>query len=244
MYAFKLRYLASIFVNAESIVPNNKYLPNLLEQFSTDDFQLITVQEPTTQGAKPRIGFISPEQGFQFILGSSRFDFAKLPINQDGSNLGDFSTFCTLASQKLSNAAHALNLTPSRLAVVQEGMLEPQSEEDYNKLVKKIFVFPPSYQESLPFEWSWKAVNKVARTFGDIEEPTNTAATISRVAGFISNQREPEIPFDRIRVDLDINTYPENIIPRFSPPNIEEFFKNAVTWHSALYKEIEEFITN
>jgi hypothetical protein len=48
--------------------------------------------------------------------------------------------------------------------------------------------------------------------------------------------------YDRIRLDLDINTHAENTTPRFSSTEIEAFFAAYPVWYKHLKDEIETFI--
>jgi hypothetical protein len=52
----------------------------------------------------------------------------------------------------------------------------------------------------------------------------------------------PLIPFDRIRVDFDINTSQDNIIDRFEENHIREFFDISSKWHADFSLEIVSFI--
>ena len=102
---------------------------------------------------------------------------------------------------------------------------------------------PETFTDSPPFEWDYRVASVIERVFGNTTEPTNTVATIKRLAGRVTvADRVEEVDFDRIKVDLDINTSPKNEIERFDENAVDAFFRETFVWQDAFEKEIQTFL--
>ena len=245
MYGLKTRYLASAFVDAESITPSAENIAGL--QGSLDDNKLIptSVREQTPKGPVPRIAFSDSNGEWLLALLSNRFDLTHFGTLPDGSNLGEFSDFCREATAKLTTSLNYFKRRARRLATVQEGLLPDMSKKEMNKIASRLFELPTTYSKHLPFEWDWRAASHIERSFSDLTEPTNTIATIKRLTGTLpiaTGNGQGGQKFDRIRVDFDINTLPDDVTARFNESHIASFFEQAASWHDEFSAEIFSFI--
>jgi len=245
MYGLKVRYLASVFVDAGSITPTGENIAGL--QKALDDNKLIptSVREETPTGRVPRIAFATSNGEWLLALLGKRFDVSRFGNTPDGSNLGEFSNFCEEAAIKLITMLNYFKRKAHRLAAIQEGLLPDMPKKDMNKIAARLLNLPTTYSKNPPFEWDWRAASKVERSFSDIKESINTIATIRRVRGTLLVNKEDgqgKQSFDRVRVDFDINTVPTNVTARFDDSQIAEFFKQAILWHDELSSEIFSFI--
>jgi hypothetical protein len=245
MYDIPLRYLASVFVDAESVTTSAENVTGLLKALNDKTLLPVSVQEQSLTGSVPRIGLTTPDGEWQLALLGKRFDVTYFPNVQDKFDLVNFSNFCRIASAKLITALNFFQRKAHRLAAVQEGFLPEFSKEEMNGIADRLFKFPVFYSKNLPFEWDWRAAAVVERTFGGLKEPTNTIVTIKRWAGTMAKKEDGGIaqaPIDRIRADFDINTLPANIIGRFEEAHISSFFEEAGAWHENFSAEIFSFI--
>lgn len=246
MYDIKLRYLASVFLDADSITATAENIAHLVKAFNSSNLLPIGMQELAGASAIPRLAFASPEGDWQLRCSKNRFDLIHVPVSADGAKLGDFSLFCQEASSKLVTTLNYFQRKAHRLAAVQEGLLAEFPKEEMEEIPQRLFHLPSTFIQHAPFEWDWRAVGIVARTFGKVSEPTNTIAAVKRWRGMISRKLEGEImqsQLDRIRVDFDINTLPENAVARFGESPIVDFFKEASAWHEQLSAELFAFIS-
>ncbi len=246
MYDLKIRHLASVFVDAESITANAENITGLLKVLDDKTFLPVSVQELSLAGPVQRIGFTTPDGDWQLVLLGKRFDVTHLPISQEESKLGDFSSFCQAAGAKLIKSLSFFKRKAHRLAALQEGFLPDMPKDVTDKIVNRLFKFPALYSQSIPFEWDWRVASIVERAFGGLKEPTNTITAIKRWSGNLAKRENQEIayiPLDRIRVDLDINTSPTNVSARFEETHITGFFEEAGSWHENLSSEIFSFIS-
>src|SRR6266540_4204470 len=97
-YKAKIRYLASAFVDAESIAPSARHMTALLDAMNDDELIPIGVQEETSTGPVPRIAFTTSDRSTLFALSGRRFDYSRLSLEPEGSDLGEFGEFCLSAS--------------------------------------------------------------------------------------------------------------------------------------------------
>jgi hypothetical protein len=253
MYTIKLRYLASIFVDAASIAPSATNIAAVGRALRNKEFLPFAFQELSTlQAPSSRIGFRTPNGEWQLYLLHNRFDLSRHPIDLEGSNLGDFASFCQEAGTKLAGVMSRFRKRAHRLAAVQEGLLPEMSPTETEAITRRLFHFPATFIQTPPFEWDWRAASKIDRQIGQFTEQTNTLATIKKQHGnmmnygnITSNEEEDNnmpIPYNRIRVDLDINTSQENVIDRFEEDHVQEFFNVSPIWHAGFSAEISSFI--
>jgi hypothetical protein len=218
------------------------------ESFLPFAFQEIS----TSQGQASRIGFRTATGEWQLYLFHDRFNLSRHPIDPEGNNLGDFSLFCQEAGTKLAAILAVFRKRSHRLAVVQEGLLPEISASEAEAMLERLFHLPPTFIKNPPFEWDWRLASRIERQIIDLTEQTNTIATVKRQYGNIGRQGnimsdgdEDDnilIRLDRIRVDLDINTFQDNIIDRFEENHVRAFFDIASKWHADFSGEIASFI--
>ena len=253
MYATKIRYLASVFVDAGSITSNMQNMAEVFRVLGDESFLPFAFEEISiSQGQASRIGFRTANGEWQLYLLHDRFNLSRHPIDPEGYNLGDFSSFCQEAGTKLTAILSVFRKRSHRLAVVQEGLLPEMPVSESENVAKRLFHIPLTFIKTPPFEWDWRLASKIERQIVNLTEQTNTIATIKRQYGDIrqmgnimSNGEEDDSipsPFDRIRVDFDINTSQDNIIDRFEENHVREFFNISSKWHTDFSTEIVSFV--
>jgi len=245
MYDSKIRYLASAFVDAESVVPNATDALAFLKSLGNDKFLPFIINEVSATGQVPRLGFHTLDNTSQITLLGKRFNFIVSATNPEGADLGEFSDFCGQAKNILTVALNFFQRKAHRLAAVQEGFLKQMDSQEIDKISLRLFNFPHLYKESVPFEWDWRVASLVERQFAEIKEQTNTITTIKRIPShtidFSAGQTSQTLS-ERVRVDFDINTIPLNKIARFGEQEIYGFFDQVHTWHAELSSEIFSFV--
>lgn len=250
MYGLKLRNLASVFLDAQSITASSKEMSRLLEMLSDlnldVDFLPVSVTEARQEGPPvPRLAFMSHDQEWRLVLLGDRFNFSQDYVGEDSSldsgNVGTINDFLPKAAAVLAPLVSHFGRRGHRMAVVQEGFL-PNSSTDKEHIRSKLLQLPPLYQEHHPFEWNWRAVAAVDRSFGSQHETTNTITKVDRIAGSLSSSASRQIEFDMIRVDLDVNTEPSNVEARFSEDRIRDFLEASSQWHRDLEQETVRFL--
>lgn len=244
MYDIKLRYLATAFVDAQSIVPEPTENIRLQEALADDTLVAATVAEQeATGGLVERFAFRSAKEGLSLVLLGQRFDVSIGPIDRKGENMGDVRSFCARAAPLLTRALNHFQRRAHRLAIVQEGLLPALNEERLREIADRLLKLPPPFERSRPFEWIWRSASAIDRTFGTITESTNTIVTTKRISGTIGAPGVGEKEqFDRIQIDLDINTRPSNVMARFGDREVGAFFQSAPSWQAELQHEIATYL--
>lgn len=243
MYDLRIRYLASVFTDAGSVVATPALSHDLLEALDDDRLVPLTAFEDVSGTRTPRLSYHAPEEGWRLMLTSKRFDVSLHPLDASGSNFVPFSDFCEEASEKLCRMIEYFERRGHRLAGVREGLLPEMDEEELIAINRRLMLLPSPFAETPPFEWDWRAVSLVDRTFGGTTEPTNTIATAKRlIANLEEPNREPKT-FDRIRVDLDINTTPlHSVKARFGSSEVDSFFSAMPEWQEELGAGFHSFL--
>jgi len=244
VFGIKSRYLASVFVDADEIVPSGDLWKELIDLLEDEELQPNTLQEPTPVGKKPRISFKNSDGSIILVLTGQRFDFARRIVSEESMDLGDFAAFCAEASSKLSVLVRHFKKEGSRLAAAQEGFLREMTNEEMVEIASRLFKFPKFYEESSPFEWDWRLASLAQRAVAGSVEETNNITTLRRAASHLlvfPNGAEIK-QINGIRLDLDINTTGLNDTARFLSQHIESFFSDVVQWHDELSKEIMSLI--
>lgn len=241
MYDIKLRYLASVFLDAESITPQPDHITGLLRALQDDSFLPMAAAERVGTRNVRRIG-LTADGGWTLILARKRFDLSLLPTDERGENVGDFGAFCEAAGAKLSATLEHFGRRAHRVAAVREGLLREMADAEMDVIAQRLLNLPGTFGSNIPFEWDWRAASHVARSFAGLDEMTNTVITIKRVAGSLTTGEEEETDFDRIRVDIDVNTIPTNTTERFGGNEVMEFFSSVVEWQRLLEGEMIDFV--
>lgn len=244
MYGVKLRYLASAFLDADSITATPRIFSELLKIFESDRLLPVRAFEPSPEvGAVQRIGFQSQDHGLEIQLLGKRFNVLRVQISPDGKELGEFEAFCDEAAKKLSTLLAFFERKSHRLAAVKEGLLPEMPIAEMDRVAKILFNMSPFYAKHTPFEWDWRTVASSEREFAGLTEPIIAGTTLKRQSGTIlSGAKADPQSFDRIRADFDISTLNTKITPRFEEAQLQGFFESAVNWHSQLSGEISGFI--
>ena len=250
MFDIKLKYLASVFVDADSITHESKYITDLQKELKEEGFVPLQVFEGPGPGVtisshgivKPRIGFHNPDKGIHLVLQGTRFDYSKQPLLSSVKEMGEYSDFLKEASDKLNIAMDYFGRKAHRLAAIKEGFLPEMNSKKLNAICSNLLILSDTFSKLLPFEWDWRVASKIERTFGKCVEKTNTVVSIRRRQGKITVEENKEIDFDRINIVFDINTLPDDSRARFGSKEVNDFFDNINGWQKELEGEISAFL--
>lgn len=254
MFDAQVRYLATAFVDAESVRPNSEDIAKFISEFNFAEFVSVAVQEPSLAGQSRRIGFVSSDGSWQIFLLGQRFNVARLSSDPTGGDLGDFTEFCQTANKTLQFVLRHFGRRSHRLAAVQEGVMKNKSEEEIRAIAEKLLKLPEIFKKNPLSEWDWRCVGRTKHDVGGIEESFNEIVTIKRINVLKTESTEISIgvgtlPLTQvpsmtplIRLDLDINTTPENTSARFQDERMDDFFEKVITWHNELKNQISHLI--
>lgn len=244
----RLRYLASFFWDADSLIANPGDVSALLKELSPLNLLPITVTEPSMTGPVTRMAFQTLNSEIRIIAAGKRLDVFKLPTDFTGTNMGTLDDFVSNSAKYFEICLGYFRRKGNRLALVQEGVFSKLDEGELQAVCNRLFKLPDIYTDHSPFEWNWKNICKVPRTFNGKTENVNTHAHLSR-GNIILGSTSPTgltlsgTQLDAIRFEFDLNTPHDNPNLRFDVSDVISFLKNAVLWHLELSESISKFIT-
>ena len=237
MYGLHIKYLGSVFVDAEAIRANTKDVSELMKLLKDEELLPIQFQELSASGMIQRIGFQSSDGKRSLFLLGKKFNYEYVTVGDEGSDLGDFSNFCKDAGNKLNLLLKYFGRKAHRLAAIQEGYLPEKNSEDIEIIANRLLKLPNTFSEKFPFEWDWRCAYLIERSFSNKLEPTNT------IVKFRKRPKGPDnLSFGNIKVDLDINTTHFNTIARFGLKDVKKYFELSPSWHTTLSQEIDSYI--
>lgn len=242
MYTLKIRYLASVFLDAESLAPDPERISGFLEALNDEELLPVPALEKVGDSEVRRIAFSSTDTALRLVIGTNRINMSLHPTLPDGENMGELSEFLEHAAQKLGAVLGFLGRRVHRIATAQEGILPDMKKKDLERVGKRVLSLPPSLSNDPPFEWDWRIASGVDREFGGVKEVTNAVITLKRLAGSWGAGGEIEREFNSIRMDLDLNTSAKNTVDRFTPEHVMAFVRSSVDWHASLSTEILEWL--
>lgn len=236
------RYLARVFVDAQSMQPALERVPDLIKIIGRSVFpQVVTERRPGFPLAR-RLVLASPVGDWALAMLGDSFDVTASPVDEHGSNMGTWRDFVRHAGIVLSEAVTLSGRTPHRVAVVREGFLRAMPAEEYDGIARRLLMPPPSFKAAPLFEWDWRCARHDRLRVGETDETTNVLLAVRRQQGEMTFPDGRNVGLDRLRVELDVNTAPENTQARFQPPRIRAFFEAALDQHDALAEDLERHI--
>lgn len=245
MIDFKLKYQASIFLNAIDMGATPKNISDMLTDFSDKGFIPNVFQEINNLTPQPQNRFCmqSPNNEWRINIATTRIDIEKNPTDLKGANLGTETDFCKEAAIFFSRILKRFPRKSHRLAFVSRFLLREMSDEELNNIYNKLFNTPSLYKGNIPFEWNWRVVSHINKniTEGLSPESFNFVTSINRINGEIRNDNSVSL-IDRIDLSFDINSVPTKAEERFGIDEIESFLEKVTGWHDDLKSDIFSFI--
>ena len=243
MIDIKLRYQASIFVNAEDIEPSPEVTTDLINIFSDRKLIPNTFQELSRSSPNmlTRLRLSDTKNEWNIVFLTNRIDINKNPTDSKGSNIGELSDFCLDANSFFERILTKFNKPANRLVLDTSVMLEEMTEDQLASIYTKLFKPPKFYEENPPFEWDWRSASHFPMDILNLSEDLFVIIPIKRVTGGY-NDPSGVIKFDRIQLAPDINTTARNTNYRFNITHVTDFLHKARDIHNRLLTEIEEYI--
>jgi len=238
-----LQYQASIFVNASDIQPNPDTMTRLITLFRDKELIPSTFQEigPKTPNPTLRLRMSSSNNEWAINFASERIDIEKTTVGFDNERMGDIEVFynevCALYERILGIYTKKAN----RLSLISGYMLEEMGDVELNEKYFKLFSPPKFYVDNPPFEWNWRSASKYTAEFLGEDEYLNVITAINRAKGQLGKKGQI-IPIDRIHLQYDINTVPENQDFRFEMPNIRAFLESVSELQKQFIAEQLEYL--
>ncbi|MDR1089536.1 MAG: hypothetical protein LBL79_00535 [Prevotella sp.] len=243
MIDIKVRYQAVAFVPSIEASPNN--MSQLMGLFADKGLVPTTYQEvaiaPLPSQPQLRFSLQSPNNEWNIRFGINRIDVLKNAINGKGDNIGSIEQFCSDASDIFTKIYSKHPQKANRLGLSSNVLLEEMTDEKLNDVYNKLFNPIKLYSDNKPLEWNSRVNSRIQKEVNSVNEQINFISEINRASGLL-NIDQKLVPIDRIAINLDINTIPNNIENRFGEAEVVDFYKSVFAWHNELLNEIIEKI--
>lgn len=243
MIDIKLKYQATIFVNAEDIIPSPDIINSLMETFRDKALIPNTFQQigPSASAPTVRLRLSTSDNEWVISFATHRIDIDRNPTNPKGSNLGEISDFCLNATELFERILKKYTKRANRLGLNNNSLLQEMTPSQLDNVHSKLFISPQFYKDNPSFEWNWRSVAQYPIEISSLMDKLNVVTVIKRVRGEITAGSGVS-EFDRIQFSLDINTTDLNNDYRFELAHIKDYFPKASELHNKLSTDIQEYI--
>ena len=247
MVDVKMKYQATIFGDIENIEPTPDTIKTVIDLFIDKELIPTTAYElAASVGAamvvpRARLALADSNGEWTITFLSNRINIEKRGIERHGENLGELNEFCSEAVGLFERITTKFGKKANRIALITDFLLEEMSEETFSTVYSKLFKTPKFYGDNPPFEWNWKVVSNQQITLKNLSETLNMITSINRGTGKLQVKNEIK-PFDRVRLQIDINTTPDNRDHRFDSNHTDSFYSQVVELHDRLFNEVEGII--
>lgn len=243
MIDVRMKYQASAFIQAQSIIPTPDIIKTLMDLFKDKELIPNTFQEIGLGSPQPqvRLRLSSPSNEWTVNFPSIRVYIEKNPTDPKGVNLGEVDGFCNDATDFIERILSRFKKKANRLSLVTNFLLAEMSDSELSEAYLRLFKPPTFYVETPPFEWNWRTVSKKAFELEGLDETLNVITSVNRVKGEFGTAEE-RVPFDRLRIGFDINTVPDNEEYRFEKHHLVSFYDHVFDLHKHLLAEMEGYL--
>jgi len=237
MIDVKLKYQASIFIDGSDIIPTSDKITEILPLFRDKELIPGTFSEISANNPKPqtRLRLATTNNEWEINLASQRIDIIKSSTDAKGSNLGELEQFCQEAYELGERIIKKYSKNANRISMVSSFLLEEMEEKQLIGIYSRLFNAPAFYEKHAPVSWSWRTVARKEIDLNGEKELFNVILTIQRLQGDFGGG---VVPFDRIELLFDINTYQGNKNYRFGAEHLQMFYKKALGLYQNLFDEV------
>ena len=242
MREVKLKYQASIFVNAEDITPNPDSIKALIDMFS--DKALIPSTFYELKGIlhqKPRLRLSNSNNEWEISFGSQRIDINKHSLEPEGSNVGELHKFLIEIAGWYERILSYYPKRCKRIAFNTNSIFLDTSEDDLVNIYNRLFLPPKFYTRYLPFEWNWRSGARIPIKIKKLKETLYAITSINRIRTEMAHGKEAK-NFDSLQLAFDISTTDEDSEYRFVLPHIMSYYEQSIDLFNDLNVEIKEYI--
>lgn len=235
----RICYRASLFGDFQSVKPTPEYTIQLIAALRDHGLSMLpsTVQELAPPSMTPvnRPSFSSEDGSVQVAVLLSRLDVSKTGPMDGNSNIGDMATFSDLVEKCAAAALAGSSIQGTRVAFVVQAFCQDHDPIVIDGAFLKIFNPPEFYQDGTSKEWTFRANNLTNLDFDDCREQVNVITKIERVQGVYWAYGTQQKEFDKIAIEVDVNTSQSNSLTRFTSSNLSAFVRAA----SAIVSDME-----
>jgi hypothetical protein len=240
MIAIPTKYQIHFFANMAGLTPSADIITALLNAFRGEGLLPSTFQEFKLPLQEPelRLRFSSPSGEWVIDFDSGRITLDKNSGKPLGANLGEPEEFVRDAVNMLGRILQLFPRKATRLSLVTDGLMAEMPDHTLTDLYSQVVVPSAFYRENPPIAWNTRSLSRVSTVLAGNQEQVNVITQVNRVQGKLLKQGG--LPFDRIQILFDVNTYQANSEPRFGIPEVSEFYASALKTRDTILKDLKE----
>lgn len=190
----------------------------------------------------PRMRFASSDEAASVNVGLRRIDIFRQSLHLDNevhSNEQDFAIFVEQVLRAILPDGQA---TFARLASVTTWVSPAESAARLNDVLRSISRPTPSFQNGEIADWGLRVNANRMLQIGGRDERINAIQKVERVQGQMLVQPNTWLEFDRVFLELDLNTSVNDLAPRFNLENMAEFLAVSSPVMANLRQELVDLI--
>jgi len=233
-------YQLTFFCNTDELLPTADNISAMLDVFRDRGLLPGTIQELQLTGPQVRLRFSSPSEEWNVNIPTGRIDIHKNSAAPMGANLGTVDAFVADAVDLLTRVLRRFPRKGNRLSLVTVGLLPEMSDQAMAETYKRIFRPVGIYASSPAVEWDARSVVRVHEAVGLSTEAVNAIATIKRTQGQMG-QASGLVPFDRIQLSFDINTYHGTTDYRFESGDLAAAYGALAALRSRILQDLKAY---
>lgn len=237
------KYMSSVFGNFTDIIPSPEIISKMLNLFRDKNLLPSTFQEISPAIRKPeiRLSLSSSNNEWNISFATFRIDVEKQPLDIKGKSLGTVEEFEEEACEIFNRILSEFNKKGNRISLIAGGLLKEMTQQKLDDIYSRLFKPTKFYSDNKPSSWDFRSVARVDLNILGSQEKVNVITQINRKKGRMTKP-DAVIEFDRMEVNFDINTIPENQDIRFDINSIKSFFSEVNSVRSQIIDQLEGFI--
>ncbi len=228
-----LKYQVNIFIDTTSIIPNPNTISKVLELFKDDGLIPSTIVEIGPSGQIHRLRMSTTDSRWGIVFLSRYINIEH--FGEPEPKKDEMDNFLSKAKKYTQKIFQYLGQKSNRLAFIVDLALKEMTEKELKRCYSKFFVPLPSYESNSPFEWKNRSISKEKISLVDTIETMNVITEVRRARELIASKGI----FDRVFIQYEINTNPENKETRFSIKQFDTFIDIAKDEYNKIFIELE-----
>lgn len=236
------RYQAAFFADLADLRPSVDTIPPLLEAFADRGFLPNTYRElgiSSSPAPQVRLRLSTPDSEWEVDFETHRINITKNAVKPFGSNLGSSDEFTRNAIDFLERILKRFPMKGKRLSFVTSGLMTEMPEDRLREIYPRVFVPLDFYEKNPPSAWTSHSVSRILTDLNGNQERLNIVTQVGRIQGELTEEGST-IPYDRIQLGFDINTYQRNREPRFEMAHVRAFYPEALQIRENLLSSLKE----